>query len=87
MKFLRLLSFLVMGMLLCIGDIAMAQTTVTIGTGSSSSSTRGPFQRADTNSSTVFSRWVQIFTASELATAGVSSGVDLTQVTSKGSKR
>jgi hypothetical protein len=51
-----------------------AQTTVQIGTGSSSSSTRGPFQRADTNSTTVFSRYNQVYTASELATAGITAG-------------
>ena len=79
MKLLRLLSYFAIGLSLLGSDFAFAQTTVTIGTGSSSSSTRGPFQRADTNSSTVFSRWVQIFTASELAAAGVTNGVSLTQ--------
>lgn len=80
MKFLRLLSYLAIGIALLGSDFATAQTTVTIGTGTSSSSTRGPFQRADTNSSTVFSRWVQIYTASELAAAGVTNGVSLTQL-------
>lgn len=53
-------------------------TTVTVGAGTSSSSTRGPFQRSDTSSSTVYSRFVQTYTASELATAGLSSGNILT---------
>ena len=80
MNSLRILFCLTISILLLNTDIATAQTTVTIGTGSSSSSTRGPFQRADTNSSTVFSRWVQIYTATELATAGITSGVDITEL-------
>ncbi|MEM7373408.1 MAG: T9SS type A sorting domain-containing protein [Bacteroidota bacterium] len=80
MRLTRLLSFLAIGLSLILGDIANAQTTVTIGMGSSSSSTRGPFQRADTNSSTVFSRFVQIYTAAELASAGIVSGSAITQV-------
>ncbi|MEM6346574.1 MAG: T9SS type A sorting domain-containing protein [Bacteroidota bacterium] len=61
-------------------EALLAQTTVTIGMGSSSSSTRGPFQRADTNSSTVYSRFVQIYTANELAAAGVTSGSVITEL-------
>jgi hypothetical protein len=57
-----------------------AQTTVQIGTGSSSSSTRGPFQRADTNSTTVFSRYNQVYTASELATAGITAGASISEL-------
>lgn len=60
-------------------DLA-AQTTATIGTGTSSSSTTGPFQRSDTASSTVYSRFVHIYTASELAAAGITNGVSITQV-------
>ncbi|MDP5170023.1 MAG: T9SS type A sorting domain-containing protein [Bacteroidia bacterium] len=78
MRFLRLLSLFAIVLFLIASDIAFAQTTVTIGTGTSSSSTRGPFQRADTLSSTVFSRFVQTYTASELAAAGISSGVSIT---------
>ncbi|MEL7530708.1 MAG: T9SS type A sorting domain-containing protein [Bacteroidota bacterium] len=61
-------------------ETIIAQTTVTIGMGSSSSSTRGPFQRADTNSSTVYSRFVQIYTANELAAAGVTNGSAITEL-------
>ncbi|MEM9053114.1 MAG: hypothetical protein AAGC47_13760, partial [Bacteroidota bacterium] len=57
-----------------------AQTTVTIGDGSSSSSTRGPLQRSDTASSTVYSRFVQVYTASELAAAGIPAGAAITSV-------
>lgn len=71
-------------MSLMTSEMLMAQTTVQIGTGSSSSSTRGPFQRADTNSTTVFSRWVQIFTAAELANAGLTNGVSISQVNWEG---
>lgn len=80
MKFLRLLSFLAIGLSLLSSDFTYAQTTATIGTGSSSSSTRGPFQRADTNSTTVFSRWIQVFTPAELANAGLTSGVSISQL-------
>lgn len=59
--------------------VATAQTTVTIGSGASSSSTRGPFQRADTNSSTVFSRFIQVYTAAELAAVGIPNGASLSQ--------
>lgn len=54
--------------------------TITIGSGTSSSSTRGPFQRADTNSTTVFSRYVQIYTASELAAAGITAGAAISEL-------
>ncbi len=80
MKFLRLLFLCAIGISLLASDFAKAQTTVTIGTGTSSSSTRGPFQRSDTNSTTVYSRWVQIYTASELATAGLTAGVLISEV-------
>ena len=80
MKLVRLLSFMIIGMLLLCSEMTIAQTTSQIGAGSSSSSTRGPFQRADTNSTTVFSRWVQIFTAAELATAGVTSGSSISEL-------
>ncbi|MFK7925539.1 MAG: T9SS type A sorting domain-containing protein [Bacteroidia bacterium] len=80
MRRLLLLSFLAIGVSLLFCDTAQAQTTVQIGTGSSSSSTRGPFQRADTNSSTVFSRWVQIYTQAELAAAGVTVGSSISEL-------
>ncbi|MFK7950350.1 MAG: hypothetical protein AB8G11_22365, partial [Saprospiraceae bacterium] len=80
MKFLRSPFILLLGLLLLFSDMALAQTTATIGTGTSSSSTRGPFQRADTNSTTVFSRWHQVYTASELAAAGIVSGASISEL-------
>lgn len=80
MQLIRLLSYLMIGLSLMVSDIATAQTTVTIGTGTSSSSTRGPFQRSDTNSTTVFSRFIQVYTASELSAAGITSGSSISQV-------
>lgn len=80
MRSLRILHLCVLGLAVFLADLATAQTTVTIGTGTSSSSTRGPFQRADTGSTTVFSRWHHIYTAAELATAGVTNGASITQL-------
>ena len=80
MKFLQLLLCFTIGISLLTVDITQAQTTVTIGMGSSSSSTRGPFQRADTNSTTVFSRFIQVYTQAELASVGVTNGVNITEV-------
>ena len=78
MKSLWLFISFFVGISLSLSEVAQAQTTATIGAGTSSSSTRGPFQRADTNSSTVFSRFVHVYTASELANAGLTNGVDIT---------
>lgn len=64
--------------LLC--DVGTSQTTITIGEGSSSSSTRGPLQRSDTASTTVFSRFVQIYTQEELAASGMISDASITEV-------
>lgn len=78
MKVLKLLPYCIV--MLLFAGVASAQTTVTIGTGTSSSSTRGPFQRADTNSSTVFSRWHMVYTQAELATAGILTGNSISQL-------
>ncbi|WP_298418772.1 T9SS type A sorting domain-containing protein [uncultured Kordia sp.] len=48
-------------------SFAHSQTTLTIGAGTSSSATRGPFQRSDSGSSSVYSRGVLHYTATELA--------------------
>ncbi|MEO0898134.1 MAG: T9SS type A sorting domain-containing protein [Bacteroidota bacterium] len=80
MKLQNLLSAFVLCISLFIGEGAFAQTTVQIGTGSSSSSTRGPFQRADTNSSTVFSRWIIYYTEAEMTAAGVPNGASISQL-------
>ncbi|MEL6132580.1 MAG: T9SS type A sorting domain-containing protein, partial [Bacteroidota bacterium] len=61
-------------------DVAFGQTVAQIGSGSSSSSTRGPFQRADTNSSTVFSRWIIYYTEAEMTAAGIPNGASITQL-------
>ena len=80
MKLLRFTPYFALVLSLFISSTAIAQTTVTIGTGSSSSSTRGPFQRSDAASSTVFSRWVMVYTAAELAAAGIPSGASITEL-------
>lgn len=82
MRYLRLLNFCSLLFLLAfgVGNVAFGQTTVTFGTNSSSSSTRGPLQRSDTNSSTVFSRFVHVYTASEMTTAGIPSGASITSL-------
>lgn len=78
MKQFRLIPFLAMAVTLLISEVTIAQTTATIGFGTSSSSTRGPIQRSDTASSTVYSRFVHIYTASELAAAGIPAGASIT---------
>ena len=48
-------------------SIVDAQGTLTLGTGTSASATRGPFQRSDDGSSSVYSRAVMHYTSAELA--------------------
>lgn len=48
-------------------DFAHSQTTLTLGTDTSSSATRGPFQRSDSGSSSVYSRASIFYSATELA--------------------
>lgn len=80
MKSIRTITYLSLIASLFYFETTNAQNTITIGTGTSSSSTRGPFQRSDTNSTTVYSRWVQIFTSSELSSAGLTNGAAITQL-------
>lgn len=80
MRAKRICPYLAIGMFFLISDFAAAQTTATIGTGTSSSSTRGPFQRADTNSSTVYSRWIMTYTSGELSTAGIPNGASISEL-------
>ena len=81
MKLVKLLSFLVLVMLLSASDITAQITTDTLGNGTSSSATRGPFQRSDTASSSVYSRAQLIYTQAELATTlGIPSGASISQV-------
>lgn len=62
-KLLLLITFLM--------SFAHSQTTLTLGTDTSSSSaTRGPFQRSSSTSSSVYSRGVLLYTAAELASLG-----------------
>ena len=49
-----------------------------VGTGTSSSSSRGPIQRSDVNSSTVYTRWHHVYTEADLAAAGLECGASLT---------
>ncbi|WP_452225199.1 T9SS type A sorting domain-containing protein [Lacinutrix chionoecetis] len=48
-------------------SFAYSQSTLTLGTDTSSSATRGPFQRSDSGSSSVFSRASIFYSATELA--------------------
>ena len=50
-----------------LSGFAYSQTTLTLGTDTSSSATRGPFQRSDSGSSSVYSRASMLYTATELA--------------------
>ncbi len=80
MFFKNLLSVCILCLSLVMCDVAWGQTVAQIGSGSSSSSTRGPFQRADTNSSTVFSRWIIYYTEAEMTAAGIPNGASITQL-------
>lgn len=77
MRFLNRTSIHLIICALFFSGVTIAQTTVTIGTGTSSSATRGPLQRSDTNSSSVYSRNVLIYTGAELATAGIPNGATI----------
>ena len=58
-----------------------AQTSVSLGDGTSSSATRGPFQRSDSGSSSVYSRANLVYTQAELVTTlGIGSGSTITQI-------
>ncbi|WP_204346801.1 T9SS type A sorting domain-containing protein [Psychroserpens algicola] len=48
-------------------SFAYSQTTLTLGTETSSSATRGPFQRSSSSSSSVYSRASMLYSATELA--------------------
>ena len=58
-----------------LADFAHSQTTLTIGTDTSSSATRGPFQRSDSGSSSVYSRASMLYTASELTSLSPSATI------------
>jgi len=79
-KSLHLYSLLLACVFTLLCNVGTSQTTITIGEGTSSSSTRGPFQRSDTASTTVFSRFVQVYTQEELAAAGMISDASITEV-------
>ena len=53
--------------------ILSAQSTITIGDGTSESATRGPLQRSSSSSSSVYSRAVLHYSATELSTTLTSS--------------
>ncbi|WP_053002290.1 T9SS type A sorting domain-containing protein [Kordia jejudonensis] len=56
-------------------SFAYSQTTLTLGQGTSSSATRGPFQRSDSGSSSVYSRASLLYTATELASMSPSATI------------
>ncbi len=56
-------------------SFAYSQTTLTLGTGTSSSATRGPFQRSDSGSNSVYSRASIVYTATELASMSPSATI------------
>ena len=69
--------------LFCIVSFGMlnAQSTATIGTGTSSGNTIGPIHRPTIISSTAdFSRFRYVYTATELSTAGITPGTLLSQI-------
>lgn len=61
-----------------ITGFAYSQTTLTLGSDTSSSATRGPFQRSDSGSSSVYSRASMLYTATELAS--LSSSATISQI-------
>ena len=78
---IRFLACLITFLVFLSPSDSVAQTTVTIGaTGTSSSATRGPFQRSSSGSSSVYSRAYLVYTASELATAGIAPGATISQI-------
>ncbi|MFK7749183.1 MAG: T9SS type A sorting domain-containing protein [Kordia sp.] len=56
-------------------DFAHSQATLTLGTGTDSSATKGPFQRSSSSSSSVYSRAVIHYTAAELASLAPSATI------------
>lgn len=65
---MMIMKKLILLLLLISTTFVVSQETITIGTSTSSSASRGPFQRSDTGSSSVFSRAVLHYTADELST-------------------
>ena len=62
-------------------DLAAQITTGPLGTSTSSSANRGPFQRSDTTSSSVFSRANLVYLESELvSTLGIPSGATIEEI-------
>ena len=68
--------------LLSVNSEMQAQiTSDPLGTGTSSSATRGPFQRSDSESSSVHSRTNMVYTQEELSTTlGILSGSTISQI-------
>jgi len=59
---------------------AIAENTLTIGTSSSSSSSRGPIQQGGGTTSTRYSRFNQVFTQAELSAAGLTTNSSITEL-------
>ncbi|MFC0606081.1 T9SS type A sorting domain-containing protein [Winogradskyella pulchriflava] len=62
-------------MAILFASFAFSQTTLTIGSDTSSSATRGPFQRSSSTSSSVYSRASMLYSATELASMPASSTI------------
>ncbi len=82
MKKLSLLfTFLIAILLSFNGDISAQEvTSAALGAGTSSSATRGPFQRSDDGSSSVYSRANLVYTAAELTSIGITDGAIISQI-------
>ncbi|MFY9241780.1 MAG: T9SS type A sorting domain-containing protein [Polaribacter sp.] len=72
-KILLLLTLLIVGV-----TFSQVPQTLTLGSGTSSSATRGPFQRSSSSSSSVFSRAVMLYSAAELS--GLTSTAVISQI-------
>ena len=61
-------------------EITAQLTSSALGTSTSSSATRGPFQRSSSSSSSVYSRANLVYTAAELSSIGIVSGTTISQI-------
>ncbi len=73
----KLYSIAVLSASLLLSTVATAQTTVTIGTGTSSSYLYGPYYRSSSGSSFDYSRYAYLYTATEL---GIPAGATIIKV-------
>ncbi len=71
---------LFMAVMLFDNNTVTAQTTATFGTGTSSSSSRGPVQIAGGSSTVITTAFNQVYTATELAAIGITDGSTITEL-------